>query len=347
MKKIIFSTLFLLSLTLISYAQVSFKVIGHLKTSKSFDSVVVRVSQTERPIEKIIPVINGTFEWTDTVARPITGTVSLILPGSDNKNWHKEIPGQPKKPSRSMAMFYLSGNTSITWTDQEVIAEGNSIEQKIWQQTNLREMFLDSSRSKLKEFVAQHPDSYVSIDVMKMLMGTAIVADKFEPIFILLSKRMKSTPEGKEWAKNLELAKHFSKGKPALDFVQPDVNGDPVNFSAYKGKYVLLDFWASWCVPCRATHPSLTATYQKFKDKNFTILSVSLDDKKDEWLKAIKEDGLVWTQVSDLKGSKNQISTRYNIQSIPQNYLIGPDGLIIAQNLHREELDKVLTEILK
>ncbi len=133
----------------------------------------------------------------------------------------------------------------------------------------------------------------------------------------------------------------------APEVVLPDVNGKTVSLSSYRGKYVLLDFWASWCGPCRGENPNVVAAYQKFKNKNFVILSVSLDNSKDAWERAIKDDGLSWTQVSDLKGWRSAAAVAYNVQSIPSNFLIDTGGNIIAKNLREKQLDETLSSVLK
>lgn len=136
-------------------------------------------------------------------------------------------------------------------------------------------------------------------------------------------------------------------GSQALDFTQNDMEGKPVSLSSFKGKYVLVDFWASWCGPCRGENPNVVSAFERYKSKNFTVLGVSLDQVKPNWLKAVKEDNLNWTQVSDLQYWNNAAARLYHIQSIPANLLIDPSGKIIAKNIRGEELHKKLEEVLK
>ncbi|MEI3798882.1 MULTISPECIES: TlpA disulfide reductase family protein [unclassified Chitinophaga] len=134
-------------------------------------------------------------------------------------------------------------------------------------------------------------------------------------------------------------------GIQAIDFSQPGVDGKIVKLSDYAGKYVLLDFWASWCGPCRAENPNVLKAYNTFNKKGLEILSVSLDENRAAWLKAVKADKLPWLQVSDLKGWKNEAGSKYMIQSIPENFLIDPNGKIVAKGLRGEQLHKELEKI--
>jgi peroxiredoxin len=136
-------------------------------------------------------------------------------------------------------------------------------------------------------------------------------------------------------------------GTEALLFSQKDTLGKMVSLESFRGKYVLIDFWASWCGPCRTENPNLVAAFKKYASKNFTILGVSLDENKTSWMNAIRKDKLTWTQVSDLQGWKNKVAQMYLIRSIPANYLLDPSGKVIAKDLRGEELQVKLKELLQ
>lgn len=141
--------------------------------------------------------------------------------------------------------------------------------------------------------------------------------------------------------------KPVSVGQPAPQFELPTPDGKMVKLSDLKGKYVLLDFWASWCAPCREENPNLVKQYNRFKDKGFTVLGVSLDKGKEPWVKAIEDDQLTWTHVSELKEWDGQVSTQYKVEGIPASFVLDPAGKIIAKNLRGIELEKFLQSVLK
>jgi peroxiredoxin len=198
-----------------------------------------------------------------------------------------------------------------------------------------------------EEFVKSYPDSYVSpLGIIRFYQATQNGA-KTEALYKLTSPQVQFTSLGNYVNQLIEESKVNPIGSVVTDFTQTDTAGNPINISAYRGKYVLLDFWASWCRPCRQENPNVVAAYEQFKNKNFTVVGVSLDQNKKAWIDAIKMDGLNWNHISDLKGWGNQVAAIFKITSIPQNLLLDPQGRIIAKNLRGGALQGRLTGLLK
>ena len=173
------------------------------------------------------------------------------------------------------------------------------------------------------------------------------IKDQLSSYYELLQGDAKTGPFADVISKTLVSSGFGKIGSAMPDFTQNDQNGKPVRLSSFKGKYVLVDFWASWCGPCRAENPNVVKAYNDYKSKNFTILSVSLDNSKDKWLDAIKKDGLTWTHVSDLKYWQNEVAVQFGIQSIPASFILDPAGKIIAKDLRGADLGAFLSKNLK
>lgn len=205
---------------------------------------------------------------------------------------------------------------------------------------------LEEKQIRTKDYILRHPDQFVSLNLLEEYAGYSIVYADVQPVFEKLSADLKNSVKGKIFGAKIALAKTAAIGVQAGDFTQPDTAGVPVSLSSFRGKWVLIDFWASWCAPCRAESPVLKQAYEAFKSKNFDILAVSLDFNRANWLKAIKDDGLPWHHVSDLKYWKNAVAVQYGVVSAPQNVLVNPSGKIVAKNLRGDELKEMLAELL-
>ncbi|RYZ55613.1 MAG: AhpC/TSA family protein [Chitinophagaceae bacterium] len=201
-------------------------------------------------------------------------------------------------------------------------------------------------QKNISDFISARPTSYVTVFLLTVTRQLNDDVNLLESRFKNLNPTLRSSAMGKELESYIAFAKVGAVGSDAIEFTQNDVNDKPVSLSQFKGKYVLVDFWASWCKPCRVENPNVVKSYNKFKDKNFTVLGVSLDQQKQAWINAIEKDNLKWTNVSDLQFWNNAVAQLYHVQSIPQNFLIDPNGKIIAKDLRGEDLDRKLCELL-
>lgn len=321
-------------------------------------------------------VKNGAFQFTGTITEPVRADLNLNVDGTGPDESYDILPiyidkGTTLITGKDSATTAVVTGTAISqdFADYKkafipVNNELNAIKDRYYdvdpeeQETvafkrsmdSLNQIAAEHYQTVFKRFLDAHPNSYVSLDALINYTLTANVLDAKElvPLFARLSADMQHTTAGKKYNDMLTKLNSTEVGQVAPDFTQADTAGKPVALSSFRGKYVLLDFWASWCGPCRAENPNVVKLYNQYKDKNFTVLSVSLDreNAKDQWLQAIHKDGLTWTNVSDLRYFENAAAMLYFIQSIPQNYLLDPQGKIIGKNLRGEELQKKLAEIL-
>jgi peroxiredoxin len=265
---------------------------------------------------------------------------SAVVTGSPANTDYQEITAA-EKPYEKREMAMMPAYQAARQAKDEATAK--SIEA----QAKTIDKALDDS--VYAPFAHSHPGSPVAIYVLQMYAKNDPDAPALRPLFDGLNPAVKASTGGKAFADKLTIAAKTSIGATAMDFTQNDTLDKPVSLSSFKGKYVLLDFWASWCGPCRMENPTIVSAYAKYHSKGFDILSVSLDrpGNKDKWLKAIHADQLTWTHVSDLQFWQNAVALEYGVQAIPQNFLIDPQGKIIGKGLRGDDLEKKLSEIYK
>jgi len=310
-----------------------------------------------------VKVVDGHFEFKGSVTEPVPAMI--FTPTFQVKidlyvdNASITITGD----ADSAYSYKVSGNAAVNEFEafnQAVIANrratialyneaynkktaGDSIAAaRIQQQADSQYRF---ERSIRLNFIKTHPASYVSARELLQMTDNAFLAES-RKLFSALDEKVQQSAQGKEVAKRIALLSTIETGRQALDFTQQSLEGRSVQLSSFRGKYVLLEFWASWCGPCRGENPNLRKQYQLYKGKGLEIIGVSLDHDKQAWKQAIEKDQLPWIHVSDLKGWKNEVATSYGIMAVPANFLIDPSGRIVAQNLRGEALNKKLEEIL-
>lgn len=197
-----------------------------------------------------------------------------------------------------------------------------------------------------KNFISENRNSIVAPFLYLSQFINEASAEELDTIVSIFPAEYTESVYVKEINRIAGLKKKTAVGSPAPDFTMNDQNDSPVSLSSFKGKYLLIDFWASWCTPCRQENPNVVRIYQRFKDKGFDILGVSLDREKEAWVKAIEEDQLSWTHVSDLKFWQNEVAQLYGVQSIPHTVLLDKEGKIVAKDLRGESLEAKLVELL-
>ena len=199
----------------------------------------------------------------------------------------------------------------------------------------------------IHDFVTTHKDSYIT--PLAVIRYNQIAEDvlKTEELYNILDPKIKVTAMGQYIAQQIAEGKTNGNGTLLPDFSQPDTSGKAVSLSSLRGNYVLVDFWASWCGPCRQENPNLVAAFNKYKSKKFTVLGVSLDKAKEAWIDAIHMDGLAWTHISDLQGWQNSVAQQFQIFNIPQNFLLDPEGKVIGKNLRGPALERKLARVLR
>lgn len=197
-----------------------------------------------------------------------------------------------------------------------------------------RDLLMAGRKSVYRTFIKANSTAMMSLFALQSFGAPVPDVKEVEPLFNSLSPDVTTSKAGLRYAAEILRMKKIDVGNLAPDFTLADTSGKTISLHDFRGKYVLIDFWASWCAPCRADNPYVTKAYNSYKEKNFTVLSISLDVNKNSWINAINEDHLPWAQLSDLKGYNNGgIAQLFAIHAIPQNFLIDPEGKIVDKTI--------------
>lgn len=212
--------------------------------------------------------------------------------------------------------------------------------------TEKRDSIENKITSSCKTFIEQHSNSYSGLLILyQQILNKDFTEKEAKMLLTLFEHNYKDSYYFKTCIEILDNVKQIEVGKQAPNFSSLDINSKVVTLSDYKGKYVLVEFWSSWCGPCISEMPFLVNAYNEYKNKGFEIIGVSLDTNRDKWKRTIKEKNLSWTQISDFKGQQNEIAMLYCVSAIPSSFLINPEGVIIEINLREYQLTKKLEEI--
>ena len=318
----------------------SFVINGRLLNPTSASLLIDHKGTGLERVDSTADVLNFYLEKGEITVNSADSAKKAQVSGSKINDDSKRLIAQ-LKPIMDKAQSLAEEQKTATAQQRSSADFQNSIQQR-YKQLQIEQ------KAAIKIFILSNPNSYLSFMALYQVGGPSPNPAELDTLFNSLSPEIKGTEQAKLFKNSLEELRHTGIGATAPDFTQNDVNGVPVKLSSFRGKYVLLDFWASWCGPCRQENPNVVKAYNRYKGKNFTILSVSLDkaDGKNNWLAAIRNDGLTWTQVSDLKFWDNAAAQLYYITSIPSNFLIDPNGKIIGHDLRGEDLDNKLEEVL-
>jgi peroxiredoxin len=320
--------------------------------------MLVRYYLNDKLRTDTVGIHEGDFIWQAVMQEP-QKIQAMLLPSHHMLQFFADIGYlQLSGQADSLDNIHLKGswtadeasrfNASIRdITDQQKEMYARYIKADKEEQKTLLEPFMalaERRRQRITQYIHEHPQSFFSLSLVWDRMGDDY--GEVYPLYMSLKESLHGTPTGHRIDALLPVIKRKALGEQVMNFSQADSAGRMVSVGDLKGKYVLIDFWASWCGPCRAENPNVLKAYQTFKDKGFTVLGVSLDDNAGKWKKAIGDDHMPWTELSDLKGWKNDVALYYGVQAIPWNILIDPQGRIVAKGLRGEELFKKLSTLL-
>lgn len=379
--RIIIAGSFMACLSLSLSAQTAFQIKGNLKdTSRNGEKVTLSYFNGDKKVYTAAVIKDGAFTFDGTVMDPAKATLSM----SATKKMRETNPWVMSEkcsffmegglvtvegPSLTKAAIKASGQPQSDYLklsaklksfyEKEAVSYNDMLNAIVAKDTVARNRYRainDGAKVQIDSvevaFLKANPASHVSLELIQERVSAKTLAEEKEMLagwYGKLAGPLKETIIGKQLSEQIKTAFKLGPGNLSEEFALNDTLGNPVHLSSFRGKYVLLDFWASWCIPCRAENKTVVKAYEQFKDKKFTVLSVSLEKPGDRkaWVDAILKDGLTWTQVATLTGEESsKMRKLYGIQSIPMNFLIDPQGKIVATYLRGEALIKKLEDIL-
>lgn len=353
------------AVTCIGQASFTYTIKGHLQGMGNDTLFLSILSGEQKPASIMVPAKNDYFSYSGTATQPsfvwaqTTGKRgangnftffieegNIIIDGNNEDLTHTKVAGTPNNDDYNYALGIMNGyydRRQLVQQKLRPLTDKSTAEYK--KAMHEIGMLTDSVALFQNDYVATRPNSLAS-GILLMLIADNIPVSRLETYYNNLGDDVKQLAMLDKMPTKIAGKKRSVIGSIAPDFTMNDVNGKPVTLSKYRGKYVLLDFWASWCVPCRQDNAYLKAAYKKYKDKDFTIISVSVDENGNSWKQAVAKDQLTWTQISDLK-KPNKVAELYGVQPIPDNFLNDPQGEIIERGLHGENLIKQLDILFK
>ncbi len=343
MKKCIGLLAFVISCLLSKGADSAYTITGKLDQVKSGTILVNIYGDNEQKLTA--KIINGTFTLNGFIQKPTFAYLTLkdkeqdyvkfyiepgniIITGKGSSIKDVIVSNSPLNDDDKLLKQQMQDVTKWEDINSKLYDEASNIKNKSVLDS-LDEVDFDVLSAKRKivaAFVKEHPNSLRSAMAISENYGYYAEADEVEPLYNLLSNGIKNSGTGNDIKKLIDVYRTVAVGNLAPDIKQNTPQGTPLSLSSLKGKYVLVDFWASWCPPCRRENPNIVKLYNEYNNKGFDVFAVSYDVKKEKWEKAIKDDSLTWNQVSDLQGWKNATSDIYGIKAIPSNLLLDKEG---------------------
>lgn len=300
-----------------------------------------------------VPVKNGVFELRGKLAYPCLTTVRSKDIYQEFGVWLENVTidavFEAAAPSYAPDNLMLATRSAKGSSDVEFFTDLHNRMKKANEDSSLSPpQVMESLRSSVEQRIAQHPDSYLSLFLVDDYMDERAYGEEWGRKHLsMLNPELLQWEPGKQLQRKLERTETNRVGIAVADFRLPDSQGKTVSLYATKAKYVLLEFWSSWCRPCRAQNPKLVKVHNAYKAKGFEIIGVSLDENREDWLKAVQKDGLTWTQFCDTKGWKGPVAKQFSIAGIPHNILLDQNHKIVAVDLRGGELENELKKRLE